>query len=126
MAILVLYATKSGATEQCAKLLSEELPACTVCNIGLEKPDIEKFDRIILGAGVKDGKIYKPIRDFIKKNQPELLKKGWDTIFVTKSQRKRRKSWMKIFLTILKKQLFVWNRLAAIRLTLHQRKAPTN
>lgn len=76
MAVLVLYATKSGATEQCAKVLSEELADCTLCNIAIDKPDIESFDRIILGAGVRDGKIYKPIRDFIKKNQTELLKKS--------------------------------------------------
>lgn len=30
---------------------------------------------MILGAGVRDGKIYKPIRDFIKKNHTELLNK---------------------------------------------------
>lgn len=76
MALLVLYATKSGATEQCAKILSDELSPCTLCNIELEKPIIEEFDHIILGAGVRDGKIYKPIRDFIKKNKDELLKKN--------------------------------------------------
>jgi menaquinone-dependent protoporphyrinogen oxidase len=76
MAILILYATKSGATEQCAKILSEELFDSTICNIDINKPNIEEFDHIILGAGVRDGKIYKPIRDFIKKNQNELLKKS--------------------------------------------------
>ncbi len=75
MALLVLYATKSGATEQCAKVLFEELSHCTICNIDLEKPNIDEFDSIIIGAGVRDGKIYKPIRDFIKKNEHELLKK---------------------------------------------------
>jgi menaquinone-dependent protoporphyrinogen oxidase len=75
MAVLIVYATKSGATKQCVNVLSEELPNCTACNIEMEKPSIEEFDRIILGAGVRDGKIYKPIRDFIKKNHSELLKK---------------------------------------------------
>ncbi|OMD97074.1 MULTISPECIES: flavodoxin domain-containing protein [Paenibacillus] len=75
MAVLILYATKSGATEQCAKVLSEELPQSKICNIELEKPDIEAFDSIILGAGVRDEKIYKAIRDFIKKNKDELLTK---------------------------------------------------
>lgn len=72
MAVLILYATKSGATELCANILSEELSDCTICNIGIDKPNIEQFDSIILGAGVRDGKIYKPIRDFIKKNHNEL------------------------------------------------------
>lgn len=73
--ILVLYATKTGATYQCANLLSIELSHCVLCDIETEKPDIEKFDCMILGAGVRDGKIYKPIRDFIKKNKNELLTK---------------------------------------------------
>jgi menaquinone-dependent protoporphyrinogen oxidase len=75
MAVLVLYATKTGATEQCVKILAEEISNCTICNIEMEKPNIKDFDRIILGAGVRDGKIYKPIRDFIKKNHTELLEK---------------------------------------------------
>lgn len=75
MAILLLYATKTGATEQCIKILAEEIPQCTVCNIELEKPTIKDFDCIIIGAGVRDGKIYKLIRDFIKKNQHDLRSK---------------------------------------------------
>ncbi|MCR8656753.1 flavodoxin domain-containing protein [Paenibacillus endoradicis] len=75
MAVLILYATKTGATEQCIQVLAKEISNCTLCNIEMEKPNIEDFDQIILGAGVRDKKIYKPIRDFIKKNHNELLKK---------------------------------------------------
>ncbi|MFF2889303.1 flavodoxin domain-containing protein [Paenibacillus sp. NPDC057967] len=75
MAVLVIYATKTGATEQCIKVLGKEIPNCTTCDIQTEKPIIEDFDHIILGAGVRDGKIYKPIRDFIKKNHDALLQK---------------------------------------------------
>ncbi|THF74414.1 flavodoxin domain-containing protein [Cohnella fermenti] len=76
MAVLVLFATKTGATAQCVNVLSAQLSNCTTCNLETDKPAIGQFDRIILGAGVRDGKIYKPIRDFIKKNHDELLKKG--------------------------------------------------
>jgi menaquinone-dependent protoporphyrinogen oxidase len=75
MAVLIIYATKTGATEQCIRVLAEEIANCTVSDIQTEKPSIESYDSIILGAGVRDGKIYKPIRDFIKKNQHELLNK---------------------------------------------------
>ncbi|AIQ30658.1 MULTISPECIES: flavodoxin domain-containing protein [Paenibacillus] len=75
MALLILYATKSGASEQCAFLLAEYIPGSTLCNLESEKPDIENYDHIILGAGVRDGKLYKPVRDFIKKNKPALLDK---------------------------------------------------
>jgi Flavodoxin len=75
MATLIIYATKTGATEQCIKILAEEIPNCTVCDIQAEKPSIDEFDHIIVGAGVRDGKIYKPVRDFIKKNHDQLLTK---------------------------------------------------
>ncbi|MCR8645222.1 flavodoxin domain-containing protein [Paenibacillus sp. N1-5-1-14] len=75
MALLVLYATKTGAATQCANKLAEAVPSCTVINLETEKPDLASFDRIIVGAGVRDGKIYKLTRDFIKKNQAELLNK---------------------------------------------------
>ncbi|GAB6991766.1 flavodoxin domain-containing protein [Paenibacillus pini] len=75
MTVLIIYSTKSGATEQCATILSQELSESKTCNIEAEKPNIEEFDSIIIGAGVRDGKIYKPIRDFIKKNKAELLTK---------------------------------------------------
>ncbi|MFC5702655.1 flavodoxin domain-containing protein [Cohnella faecalis] len=75
MAVLAIYATKTGATEQCIKVLAEEISNCTICDIQTEKPAIEHFDSLILGAGVRDGKIYKPIRDFIKKNHQQLLEK---------------------------------------------------
>jgi len=75
MAVLAIYATKTGATAQCIKVLEEEIANCTICDILTEKPDIEQYDSLILGAGVRDGKIYKPIRDFIKKNHPRLLEK---------------------------------------------------
>ncbi|CAH1056769.1 flavodoxin domain-containing protein [Paenibacillus pseudetheri] len=54
MAVLILYATKSGTTEQCAKVLSEELPQSKICNIEIEKPSLEAYDSIILGAGVRE------------------------------------------------------------------------
>ena len=76
MTSLILYATKSGASEVCANLLSKELNNCATCNIENENPNIEEFDTIILGSGVRYEKIYKPIRDFIKKNHDQLLKKN--------------------------------------------------
>ncbi|MBO9605523.1 MAG: flavodoxin [Paenibacillaceae bacterium] len=75
MAVLVLFATKTGASAQCVNILSEQLSNCTICNLETDKPVIGEFDCIILGAGVRDGKLYKPIRDFVKKNHDELLKK---------------------------------------------------
>ncbi|MBP2001369.1 menaquinone-dependent protoporphyrinogen oxidase [Paenibacillus shirakamiensis] len=76
MPFLIIYATKSGATELCTKMLAEELGDCTCLNLAEDKPKLEEYDTVILGAGVRDGKIYKPIRDYIKKNKDELLTKN--------------------------------------------------
>ncbi|GLX70805.1 flavodoxin domain-containing protein [Paenibacillus glycanilyticus] len=87
MAILVLFATKTGATAQCIKVLSEQLSDCTTCNLESDKPAIGEYDRIILGAGVRYGKIYKPIRDFIKKNHDELLSKDMGYFICNEKQK---------------------------------------
>lgn len=75
MAVLLLYATKTGATTQCINILAKEIPNCTICNLEVEKPSIEVYDCVIIGAGVRDGKVYKLVRDFIKKNHQALAQK---------------------------------------------------
>lgn len=75
MNALILYATKSGASEECAKLLAKELGSCTLMNLEEEKPVLALFDLVIVGAGVRNDKMYKLVRDFLKKNQSELLSK---------------------------------------------------
>lgn len=75
MKLLILYGTKSGASKECAELLEKELDNATIIDIDQEKPVIEDFTHIIVGAGVRNDKMYKPIRDFLKKNQAALLTK---------------------------------------------------
>lgn len=75
MKTLIIYATKSGASEECAKLLAKELDSCTLMNLDDEKPTLELFDLVIVGAGVRNDKMYKTVRDFLKKNQSALLSK---------------------------------------------------
>ncbi len=76
MNILIGYATKSGAAKTCAELLEKEFPGCTVCDLGKEIPDINDFDIVIIGSGVRMGKIYKPVKNFIKSNITLLLSKN--------------------------------------------------
>lgn len=114
MAVLILYATKSGATEQCAKVLSEELPQSKICNIEIEKPSLEAFDSIILGAGVRDEKIYKAIRDFIK-NKDELLNKKMGYYICNEKPKTTEELIEKNFPDDLKKLRFASNPLAVIK-----------
>lgn len=46
MAVLIIYATKTGATAQCIKVLAKEIANCTICDIQMEKPSIGDFDSI--------------------------------------------------------------------------------
>lgn len=75
MKLLILYGTKSGASKECAKLLGEKFSNATIIDIDHEKPNLNEFTHIIVGAGVRNDKMYKPIRDFLKKNQTDLLTK---------------------------------------------------
>lgn len=75
MKLLILYGTKSGASKECAKLLGKKISNATIIDIDHEKPNLDEFTHIIVGAGVRNDKMYKPIRDFLKKNQTDLLTK---------------------------------------------------
>lgn len=75
MRTLILYATKSGATEECASMLAKDLKECLIYNLERATPDVASFDTIILGTGVRMGKIYKPALNFIRQNLDLLLTK---------------------------------------------------
>ncbi|PKM94851.1 MAG: flavodoxin [Firmicutes bacterium HGW-Firmicutes-1] len=75
MKVLIVYATKHGSTEKCAKLLAEGLEGTVVLrNIKKEQvADAESFDKIIVGGSIYAGTIQKQIKEFCSKNE-ELLK----------------------------------------------------
>ena len=74
MKALILFATKSGATKECADILAEKFN-CPAYDLAKKTPDISSFDVIILGTGVRMGKIYKPISHFIRKNIEQIAQK---------------------------------------------------
>ncbi|WP_099205909.1 flavodoxin domain-containing protein [Scatolibacter rhodanostii] len=75
MKTLIVYATKSGATRECAELISTKIKDCTLCDIAKQIPAIKNYDIVILGSGVRMGKIYKPLKNFIEQNMDTLLTK---------------------------------------------------
>lgn len=75
MKTLIVYGTKSGASKECAEILGEKISDSTIIDIDREKPVLGEFTHVIIGAGVRNDKMYKPIRDFLKKSQKELLAK---------------------------------------------------
>ncbi|WP_314060810.1 flavodoxin domain-containing protein [uncultured Vagococcus sp.] len=75
MKTLIIYGTKSGASEECAKLLSQLIEDSRIANVEVEQPELADFERVIVGAGVRNDKMYKPIRDYLKKQEAHLLTK---------------------------------------------------
>ncbi|EOH98474.1 hypothetical protein UAW_01070 [Enterococcus haemoperoxidus ATCC BAA-382] len=75
MKTLIIYGTKSGASKECAERLYKEISNSIIIDIDQESPVIDEYTHIIVGAGVRNDKMYKPIRDFFKKNQTVLLTK---------------------------------------------------
>ena len=53
-----------------------ELTDCTVCDLRHAIPNPELFDTIIVGSGIRFGKIYKPAAKFIQQYKNVLLTKS--------------------------------------------------
>lgn len=75
MKVLIAYSTKSGATKKCAEILAEQFTDCTIADLEKERPSLEDFDTILVGSGIRMGKIYKPVKNFIHSNLSKLLAK---------------------------------------------------
>lgn len=75
MKTALLYATKTGAAEEYAAKIAEQLGSCDVFDINQLKAVPEGYDRIILGSGMRMGKVYKQTRNLMKKNLSTLLNK---------------------------------------------------
>ncbi|MFW6264659.1 MAG: flavodoxin domain-containing protein [Bacillota bacterium] len=77
MKTLILYATKYGAAETCAKKLKEKLSGeVELLNLkGAKNIDLATYDKVIIGSSVYIGKIRKEARNFCENNLNELQKK---------------------------------------------------
>lgn len=83
MKTLIAYCTTHGCTEKTAKELKSYLGDDTVlCNLKKEQtPDLENFDRVIIGGSIHAGKVQKTIQVFCTKN-PEALKQKELGLFI--------------------------------------------
>jgi menaquinone-dependent protoporphyrinogen oxidase len=48
MKTLIAYATKTGTTEKCAKMLAEKLGSADLFNLSNGTPDLSKYDMVII------------------------------------------------------------------------------
>lgn len=77
MKFLILFASKYGASEKCANLLSEKLNGhVTVINLKENKNiNLSDYDKIIVGASVYAGNVQAEIKNFCSTNSSLLLSK---------------------------------------------------
>ena len=76
MKVLIAYASRSGTTEQCARMLAGQLSAQQVvlCNIEHDDlPPLVDFDFIALGSPVRYGKLVPAMRSLMRSARGELL-----------------------------------------------------
>ena len=53
MKTLICYASRTGASETCARMLAKRIPGSTLCDLCKEKPDPGDHDQVIVGGGVR-------------------------------------------------------------------------
>ena len=77
MNTLILYFTRHGAAKKCVELLQPQLEGeLTIVNAKDDLiPDIQNFDRIIIGSSIYAGMIGKPVKKFVAANLDQLLQK---------------------------------------------------
>ena len=76
---LIIYSSTDGQTKNiCSRIgefLSNDIPAKIISLSDATKNDIEKYDRVIIGASIRYGKHRKELFEFIETNLDEITKK---------------------------------------------------
>jgi len=76
---LIIYSSTDGQTKNiCSRIgefLSNDIPTKIISLSDATKNDIEKYDRVIIGASIRYGKHRKELFEFIETNLDELTKK---------------------------------------------------
>lgn len=77
MNTLIVYTSKYGCTEKCAKLVSEYLnDKADMLNLKSDKNiDLTKYDKVIIGGSIYIGKIQKEVTEFCSKYLNTLKEK---------------------------------------------------
>ncbi len=73
MKTLIVYASKTGTTEKCAKEINRQLKDSKIVNISYQNEQIKNYDLIIIGSPIRMGRIDKKIKKFLL-NNIEILK----------------------------------------------------
>lgn len=75
MNVLIAYASKSGTTEKCARILKALVDNAVLCDLTKEHPNLREYSCIIVGGSIRMGTLHKAARSFIMKNKEVLMRK---------------------------------------------------
>lgn len=75
MKTVVLYESKKGYTEECAKYISRRVEDCDVFEIHDFDKDLNEYDNILIGSPIYEGEIGNYTEDFFSRKKHLLLDK---------------------------------------------------
>lgn len=77
MKTLIIYGTKHGSAKKCAEILSDKLASkADLYNVKEGKtPDLEQYDKVIIGGSIYAGTVLKELSEFCTKNLDVLQRK---------------------------------------------------
>ncbi len=97
MKVLIIYSSKNGCADECARLLASEIEdnfEIKLADVKQEIPSLTDYDFVIVGGGVHFGRLHPPMRKFLQEKEKELasLPHG---LFLTCAMMERAEEYMK-------------------------------
>lgn len=76
MKTAVIYCSKHGTVKKTTAYIQKAIPDSEMMDLSTSRePDLQHFERIILGASVRLGQINRPMKTFIRQHEDLLLEK---------------------------------------------------
>jgi menaquinone-dependent protoporphyrinogen oxidase len=70
---LIAYASRRGSTRSCAELIAQHIPGgADVVDLSKKQPDVQAYQKVVLGANAIIGKLNPRLIRFAKANQEPL------------------------------------------------------
>ncbi len=72
---LIAFASKTGTAKEAAEILSGLIPGSVLVDLEHEQPDPTPYDLVIVGGGVRMGRVHKLTERYIAENKSALMDK---------------------------------------------------
>ncbi len=78
---LIVYASKQGTTEECARILAEHFSDAKLINLASEEANVRDYDTVLIGSAIYAGQIRPKVKKFVEDNA-EILNEKRVGIFI--------------------------------------------